>query len=30
VLVNGVTVVKNGGLVEDVFPGRAARAPTTH
>jgi len=30
VLVNGVTVVKNGGLVEDVFPGRAARAPITH
>ncbi|HKW56095.1 MAG TPA: amidohydrolase family protein [Candidatus Acidoferrum sp.] len=27
VLVNGVAVVKNGQLVEDVHPGRAARAP---
>jgi N-acyl-D-aspartate/D-glutamate deacylase len=27
VLVNGVAVVKNGELVEGVFPGRAARAP---
>jgi N-acyl-D-aspartate/D-glutamate deacylase len=29
VLVNGVPVVKNGQLVEGVFPGRAARAPVT-
>lgn len=28
VLVNGVPVVSRGQLVEDVFPGRAARAPT--
>jgi dihydroorotase len=28
VLVNGVPVVKDGQLVEGVFPGRAARAPT--
>src|ERR1700674_3588167 len=27
VLVNGVAVVKDGGLVDVVFPGRAARAP---
>ncbi len=27
VLVNGVPVIKEGNLVEDVFPGRAARAP---
>jgi dihydroorotase len=27
VLVNGVAVVKDGQLVEGVFPGRAARAP---
>jgi N-acyl-D-aspartate/D-glutamate deacylase len=27
VLVNGVPVVKNGQLVENIFPGRAARAP---
>jgi N-acyl-D-aspartate/D-glutamate deacylase len=27
VLVNGVAVVKDGQLVDDVFPGRAARAP---
>jgi len=27
VLVNGVPVIKEGKLVEDVFPGRAARAP---
>jgi len=27
VLVNGVAVVKEGKLVQDVFPGRAARAP---
>ena len=27
VLVNGVPVVKDGQLVEGVFPGRAARAP---
>jgi hypothetical protein len=27
VLVNGVLVVNNGQLVEDVRPGRAARAP---
>jgi dihydroorotase len=27
VLVKGVAVVKNGQLVEGVFPGRAARAP---
>jgi N-acyl-D-aspartate/D-glutamate deacylase len=30
VLVNGVTVVKNGELVDGVFPGRAARAPISH
>jgi N-acyl-D-aspartate/D-glutamate deacylase len=30
VLVNGVAVVKNGQLVDGVFPGRAARAPITH
>ncbi|MBI3404133.1 MAG: amidohydrolase family protein [Acidobacteria bacterium] len=29
VLVNGVPVVKNGQLVEGVFPGRAARAPVS-
>jgi dihydroorotase len=29
VLVNGVPVVKDGGLVEGVFPGRAARAPVS-
>jgi N-acyl-D-aspartate/D-glutamate deacylase len=29
VLVNGVPVVKNGQLVDGVFPGRAARAPIT-
>jgi N-acyl-D-aspartate/D-glutamate deacylase len=29
VLVNGVPVVKEGKLVEGVFPGRAARAPIT-
>ncbi len=27
VLVNGVAVVKDGRLVDGVFPGRAARAP---
>jgi hypothetical protein len=27
VLVNGVPVVKDGQLVEGLFPGRAARAP---
>jgi dihydroorotase len=27
VLVNGVPVVRDGKLVEDVFPGHAARAP---
>jgi len=27
VLVNGVTVVKDGQLVDGIFPGRAARAP---
>jgi N-acyl-D-aspartate/D-glutamate deacylase len=27
VLVNGVAVVKDGQLIERVFPGRAARAP---
>jgi N-acyl-D-aspartate/D-glutamate deacylase len=30
VLVNGVPVVKDGQLVNGVFPGRAARAPITH
>jgi dihydroorotase len=30
VLVNGVSVVKDGQLVDGVFPGRAARAPITH
>jgi len=30
VLVNGVPVVKEGQLVEGVFPGRAARAPISH
>ncbi len=30
VLVNGVPVVKDGRLVEGVFPGRAARAPISH
>jgi dihydroorotase len=30
VLVNGVTVVKDGQLVDGVFPGRAARAPISH
>jgi dihydroorotase len=29
VLVNGVAVVKNGQLVDGIFPGRAARAPIT-
>jgi imidazolonepropionase-like amidohydrolase len=29
VLVNGVPVVKNGDLIEGVFPGRGARAPLT-
>ncbi len=29
VLVNGVAVVKNGKLIEGVFPGRSARAPIT-
>src|SRR5579859_289527 len=29
VLVNGVLVVKDGGLVDGVFPGRAARAPVS-
>jgi N-acyl-D-aspartate/D-glutamate deacylase len=29
VLVNGVPVLMNGKLVENVFPGRAARAPVT-
>jgi dihydroorotase len=29
VLVNGVPVLKGGGLVEAVFPGRAARAPVS-
>jgi N-acyl-D-amino-acid deacylase len=27
VFINGIAVVKNGQLVEGVFPGRAARAP---
>jgi N-acyl-D-aspartate/D-glutamate deacylase len=30
VLVNGVTVIKDGKLVDGVFPGRAARAPITN
>jgi N-acyl-D-aspartate/D-glutamate deacylase len=30
VLVNGVPVLKDGQLVEGVFPGRAARAPISH
>jgi dihydroorotase len=30
VLVNGVPVVKDGQLVDGIFPGRAARAPITH
>jgi N-acyl-D-aspartate/D-glutamate deacylase len=30
VLVNGTPVVKDGQLVEGVFPGRAARAPISH
>jgi dihydroorotase len=30
VLVNGVLVVKDGQLVDGVFPGRAARAPISH
>jgi N-acyl-D-aspartate/D-glutamate deacylase len=30
VLVNGVAVVKDGRLVDRVFPGRAARAPISH
>jgi N-acyl-D-aspartate/D-glutamate deacylase len=30
VLVNGVPVVKDGQLVDGVFPGRAARAPISH
>ena len=30
VLVNGVTVVNNGQLVDGVMPGRGARAPTAH
>jgi N-acyl-D-aspartate/D-glutamate deacylase len=30
VLVNGAPVLKNGQLVEGVFPGRAARAPISH
>ena len=30
VLVNGVTVLKNGQLVKGVFPGRAARAPLSN
>jgi N-acyl-D-aspartate/D-glutamate deacylase len=30
VLVNGVPVVKDGQLVEGVFPGRGARAPISH
>jgi dihydroorotase len=29
VLVNGVPVLRDGKLVENVFPGRAARAPIT-
>jgi N-acyl-D-aspartate/D-glutamate deacylase len=29
VLVNGVPVVKDGQLIDGVFPGRAARAPIT-
>ena len=29
VLVNGVLVLRDGKLVENVFPGRAARAPIT-
>jgi N-acyl-D-aspartate/D-glutamate deacylase len=29
VLVNGVTVLKDGQLVEGVFPGNAARAPVS-
>jgi N-acyl-D-aspartate/D-glutamate deacylase len=29
VLVNGVAVVKDGQLVDDIFPGRAARAPVS-
>jgi N-acyl-D-aspartate/D-glutamate deacylase len=30
VLVNGVLVVKDGQLVEGVYPGREARAPISH
>jgi N-acyl-D-aspartate/D-glutamate deacylase len=30
VLVNGVSVLKDGQLVDGVFPGRAARAPISH
>jgi N-acyl-D-aspartate/D-glutamate deacylase len=30
VLVNGVTVIKDGKLIDGVFPGRAARAPITN
>jgi dihydroorotase len=30
VLVNGVPVVRDGRLVEQVYPGRAARAPISH
>lgn len=30
VLVNGVAVVKDGQLIDGVFPGRAARAPISH
>jgi len=30
VFVNGVAIVKDGQLVEGVFPGRAARAPVSH
>jgi N-acyl-D-aspartate/D-glutamate deacylase len=30
VLVNGIPVLKNGQLVDRVFPGRAARAPISH
>jgi dihydroorotase len=30
VFVNGVEVVKEGNLISGVFPGRAARAPTSH
>jgi N-acyl-D-aspartate/D-glutamate deacylase len=30
VLVNGTLILKDGNLVEGIFPGRAVRAPVTH